>query len=58
MLDKYDDIMSVDDLCEAIHIGKNTAYNLLRTKQIKHRVIGRIYKIPKKYLIEYMEGLA
>lgn len=55
MLEKYHDVMNVDEMCEAIQIGKNTAYYLLKTKQVKHKKIGRIYKIPKKYLIEYIE---
>ena len=55
MFEKFNDILDIDELCEALHIGKNTAYQLLKTNQIKYRRIGKIYKIPKKNLIEYFE---
>lgn len=42
-------------MCEALHIGKNTAYHLLKTNQIKYRRIGKVYKIPKKNIIEYFD---
>ena len=55
MFEHYRDILNIEEMCEALHIGKNTAYHLLKTKQIKHRKIGKIYKIPKKSLIEYFD---
>ena len=54
MLDKYNDIISVKELCDILQIGKNTAYNLLRTGHIHGVKIGSTYKIPKKYLIDYI----
>lgn len=55
LFEDYKDILSIDEMCEALHIGKNTAYQLLKTNQIKYRKIGKIYKIPKKSLIEYFD---
>ena len=55
MFENYKDILDINDLCEALHIGKNTAYHLLKTNQIKYRRIGKVYKIPKKNLIEYFD---
>ena len=54
MLNKYKDILTVDELCEVLKIGKNTAYSLLKTGEIKSVKIGRIYKIPKKSVIKYL----
>ena len=54
MLDKYNDIISVKELCDILQIGKNTAYNLLKTGHIHSIKIGSTYKIPKKYLIDYI----
>jgi len=53
MLKNYKDILSVEDLCEILSIGKNTAYRLLKSGEIKSVRIGKIYKIPKKYVKEY-----
>ncbi len=55
MLDKYKDIMTVADLCEALGIGKNTAYKLLKSGEIKSVRIGRIYKIPKQCVEKYIQ---
>ncbi len=55
MFSGYNDILSVKDLCEALHIGKNTAYRLLRSKEIKSIKIGKVYKIPKEYVSNYIK---
>lgn len=51
---KYDDVMTVSDLMEYLAIGKNTAYKLLKEGQIKSFKIGRVYKIPKKAIEDYV----
>jgi len=50
--------MSVNDVCKALGIGKNTAYKLLRENTIKSIVLAGKYKIPKTYLIEFVEKLS
>lgn len=50
----YNDMISIDDLCEMLTIGKNTAYHLLKTHQIKAFKIGRIWKIPRESVSEYV----
>lgn len=52
----FDDIVSVEALCKMLNIGKNTAYALLRNGKIKFVRIGKVYKIPKKYVIEYIKN--
>ena len=54
MLNRYKDILTVEELCEALKIGKNTAYTLLKSGEIKSVKIGRVYKIPKKNIIKYL----
>ncbi|MGH1705538.1 helix-turn-helix domain-containing protein [Enterococcus gallinarum] len=36
------------------NIGRNTAYTLLQTNEINYIRVGRKYKIPKKYIIEFL----
>ncbi len=55
MLNKYSDILTVEELCEVLRIGKNTAYKLLKSDEIKSIKIGKIYKIPKKSVKKYLE---
>ena len=55
MLNKYSDVLTVEELCEVLRIGKNTAYKLLKNNEIKSVKIGKIYKIPKKSVIKYLE---
>jgi len=55
MLNKYNDVLTVEELCEVLRIGKNTAYRLLKSNEIKSVKIGKIYKIPKKSVRKYLE---
>lgn len=54
MLENYPDVLTVEQLCAALQIGKSLAYSLLKRGEIKSVIIGNAYKIPKKYLLEYL----
>ena len=54
MFEMFPDILTVDQLCEAFQIGKNTAYELLSSGQIKAIKMGNIWKVPKRSLIDYV----
>ena len=47
-------LITVEELCEVLMIGKNAAYQLLRSGKIKCFRIGRIWKIPKESLNKYI----
>ena len=47
-------LITVEELCEVLMIGKNAAYRLLRSGKIKCFRIGRIWKIPKESLNKYI----
>lgn len=53
--DNYNEMISLEDLCEILTIGKSTAYHLLQTKQIKAFKIGRIWKIPRESVSEFVQ---
>lgn len=55
MFKDYPDVMSIDDMCKALSIGKKTGYYLLQTGQIKCLKIGRAYRIPKINILEYLQ---
>lgn len=49
------EIITIDELCENLMIGRNTAYRLLNSGEIKAFKIGKVWKIPqdavKKYIL-------
>lgn len=46
--------LRVEDLMPILGIGRNTAYELVRSKQIYSVKIGRQLRIPKQALIDYL----
>lgn len=54
MFDTLPDILSVYDIMNALNIGRNKAYELLKQNKIKSIKIGNIYRIPKSALIEFV----
>ena len=54
MFSQYPDVVSINELMDMLKIGKNTAYFLLREGKIKNIKIGKQYRIPKRYIIEYL----
>lgn len=50
----FPDILDMQQLQNALGIGRNTAYKLIKNNEIKHIRIGRAIKIPKRYLLDYI----
>lgn len=46
--------LRVEDLMPILGIGRNTAYELVRSKHIHSVKIGRQLRIPKQSLIDYL----
>lgn len=55
MLEQYHDIMTVHDTAEALYIGKNRVYELLKQGELKGFRIGRVWKIPKEAVKKYIQ---
>ena len=54
MFENYDDILTVEEACEALRIGYNSMYELLNTGKLKGYRNGRVWRIPKAALVEYV----
>ena len=54
MLSEYPDILTTDEACEALRIGYNALYALLQSGKLKAYRNGRLWRIPKKSVIEYI----
>ncbi|MBR1812131.1 MAG: helix-turn-helix domain-containing protein [Clostridia bacterium] len=52
---EYPDVVDVRQLCQMLGgIGVKTAYRLLKSGKIKSLCIGKGYKIPKIFVLEYL----
>ena len=62
MENKYSDLhelpvtLRVEDLMPILGIGRNTAYELIRSGQIRSVRIGRQIRIPRDALLEFLDG--
>ena len=60
MENKYRDLndlpmtLQVEDLMPILGIGRNTAYELIRSGQIRSVRIGRQIRIPREALLEFL----
>lgn len=54
MFEHYKDVMDVYDVAEALCIGKNRVYELLGNGSLKGFRIGRVWKIPRTAMQEYI----
>lgn len=53
--EEFSDLITIDELCELLSIGRNYAYSLLNSGEIKAFRIGRIWKIPRGAVWEYIK---
>ena len=54
MLQMYNDILRIEDICEILSICSNTAYDLIHSRQLKAFRCGKSWKIQKSDLIDYI----
>jgi len=54
MFNDYPDVLSAEQLCEALNISLATVYILLREGRIHSLKVGRAYRIPKFSLIDFL----
>ena len=60
MFDEYPDILTVKDVMRALDIGRNKAYDMLKSNQIKSIKIGSKNKIATKKpitIFRYLKNL-
>jgi len=55
MFRRYPDVVTAEHLCKMLNIGRNAAYTLLKSGQIKSVRIGNKYVIPTKWIEEYLK---
>ena len=54
MFEQYPDILTVEEVCEALRMGYNSVYELLNEGKLKAYKNGRVWRIPRDVLKEYI----
>ena len=54
MLEEYPDVLTVEEACEALRMGYNAMYDLLNSGKLKGYRNGRVWRIPKLAVKEYI----
>ena len=54
MFKEYNDVVTVDDVMNMLHIGRNNVYKLLNVNSIKTVKVGKRFIIPKSSVIEFV----
>ena len=55
-LDDLPLVLRVEDLMSALDIGRNAAYELVRSGQIRSIRVGRQIRVPKDAVAEFLAG--
>ena len=58
MLETFDDLLTAEEACEALKIGKNALYELLSSGKLKAFRNGRVWRIPKQAVQEFIRSQA
>ncbi len=56
MENDYTDLITVDELCEMMMISRNAAYRLLSSGELPCFRFGRIWKIPRRSVNDYIRA--
>lgn len=48
------DLLTVEDICHELGIGKNTAYGLIKGKEIKSAKVGKRHLVHRAELQKYI----
>lgn len=54
MLNHYPDVLTVNQVAEILGIGRNAAYQLVRSHEIGSKRIGKSIRVPKLCLVDYL----
>ena len=54
MFNAYDDLLNVQEACHMLRISRNSLYGLLKSGELKAYQQGRVWKIPKRAILEYI----
>lgn len=50
-------LYTIKEFCEYLKISRNTAYELIKTGQLKSKKVGRAYKITENAINEFVKSI-
>lgn len=56
MLEQCKEIMTVAEVAKVLYVGKNRIYELLENGSLKGFRIGRVWKIPRQAVSDYISS--
>ncbi len=54
MFDQYGEILTIDEVCDILLVGRGRVYAMLREKELPGFRVGEVWKIPKKGVEEFI----
>lgn len=54
MLDEYPDVLTAEEAADVLRVGYNALYRLLSSGKLKAYKNGRVWRIPKESIKEYI----
>lgn len=54
MFDEYPDVLTAEEAADALRVGYNALYRLLSSGKLKAYKNGRVWRIPKESIKEYI----
>ena len=56
MFQDYDEVVTIEDVCAMLKIGKNNAYRLVKEDKLHGWKIGRTWKIARQSVSDYIKA--
>ena len=54
LLEEYDEILTAEEAAEVLKVGMNALYRLLTSGELKAFRNGRVWRVPKQAIAEYI----
>jgi len=58
LLEDYLDVLTVDDVCGILRLSRRSVMRLIKSGEIRARKIGRVYRISKYAVVDYLNAKA
>ncbi|SHL31560.1 DNA binding domain-containing protein, excisionase family [Anaerocolumna jejuensis DSM 15929] len=53
-LSEYPDVLTVEEASEILSVCTKTVYKMIKKGDLKKQNVGRLFRIPKSYIIAYL----
>ncbi|SHO45210.1 helix-turn-helix domain-containing protein [Anaerocolumna xylanovorans] len=53
-LSEYPDVLTVEEASEILGVCTKTVYKMIKKGDLKKQNVGRLFRIPKSYIVAYL----